>query len=69
MFSCSSQVPKTLLTRAVPGHGTGQRAARAVRRTAAVESMRAVRGRVAWRGGTPALRLYSSLSQVIRVWP
>lgn len=49
-FSCSSQVLKTLLTRAVLGHGTGQRAARAVRRTAAVESVRAVRGRVAWRG-------------------
>ena len=69
MFSCSSQVPKTLLTRAVPGHGTGQRVARAIRQTAAVESVRAVRGRVAWRGGAPALRLSSSLSQVIHVWP
>ena len=47
MFSCSSQVPKTLLTRAVPGHGTGQRVACAIRQTAAVESVRAVRGRVA----------------------
>lgn len=69
MFSWSSQVPKTLLTRAVPGHGTGQRVAQAIRRMASVESVRAVRGRVACRGGASALRLSSSLSQVVHVWP
>ena len=57
MFSWSSQVPKTLLARAVPGHGTGQRVAQAIRRMASVESVEGCEGKSSmqrWHSSTEA---------------